>query len=76
MAKYRISWMGAFIAPLNVVWRPHLLLILIFEVRNIWKLIRHYLFVAYFIGNGLRFLNRYQREPILITTYLNANFFA
>lgn len=32
MAKYRISWMQAIIAPLNVVWRPHLLLILIFEV--------------------------------------------
>ncbi|KAF9026145.1 MFS general substrate transporter [Hymenopellis radicata] len=31
MAKYRISWTESIISPLNVVWRPHLLAILIFE---------------------------------------------
>ncbi|KAI0711544.1 MFS general substrate transporter [Earliella scabrosa] len=31
MAKYRDSWYTAVFAILNVVWRPHLLLILIFE---------------------------------------------
>ncbi len=32
MAKYRISWTESILSPLNVVWRPHLLGILIFEV--------------------------------------------
>ncbi|KAF8918897.1 MFS general substrate transporter [Mucidula mucida] len=31
MAKYRISWTESILSPLNVVWRPHLLGILIFE---------------------------------------------
>ncbi|KAJ8516092.1 hypothetical protein ONZ45_g6562 [Pleurotus djamor] len=31
MAKYRSSWKESFIAPFNVVWRPHLLAILFFE---------------------------------------------
>jgi hypothetical protein len=32
MAKYRLSWTEAILSPLKVVWRPHLLIILIFEV--------------------------------------------
>lgn len=32
MAKYRASWYDAIMSPFNVVWRPHLLGILIFEV--------------------------------------------
>ncbi|KAJ7885113.1 MFS general substrate transporter [Mycena olivaceomarginata] len=31
MQKYRISWTEAIISPLNVVWRPHILSILVFE---------------------------------------------
>ncbi|KAJ7201675.1 major facilitator superfamily domain-containing protein [Mycena pura] len=31
MQKYRISWSEAIISPLNVVWRPHILGILVFE---------------------------------------------
>lgn len=33
MAKYRLSWTDAVLSPFKVVWRPHLLIILIFEVR-------------------------------------------
>ena len=32
MARYRQSWKEVVLAPLNVVWRPHLLSILLFEV--------------------------------------------
>ncbi len=32
MAKYRDSWYTAVFSILNVVWRPHLLAILVFEV--------------------------------------------
>lgn len=32
MAKYRVSWLESVISPLNVVWRPHLLMVLVFEV--------------------------------------------
>ncbi|KAG6877150.1 hypothetical protein C0992_010680 [Termitomyces sp. T32_za158] len=32
MAKYRTSWKESILSPLNVVWRPHLLMILWFEV--------------------------------------------
>jgi len=31
MAKYRISWTEAILSPFNVVWRPHILSILLFE---------------------------------------------
>ncbi|KAJ7592991.1 major facilitator superfamily domain-containing protein [Mycena floridula] len=31
MAKYRLSWRQAFMSPLNIVWRPHLLGVLVFE---------------------------------------------
>ncbi|KAJ7231166.1 MFS general substrate transporter [Mycena haematopus] len=31
MQKYRVSWTEAIISPLNVVWRPHILGILVFE---------------------------------------------
>lgn len=31
MSKYRQSWFSAIIAPLMIVWRPHLLMLLIFE---------------------------------------------
>jgi len=32
MAKYRVSWTEAIFSPFRLVWRPHLLMILIFEV--------------------------------------------
>ena len=32
MAKYRVSWYEAISAPFKLVWRPHLLSILVFEV--------------------------------------------
>lgn len=32
MTKYRASWADAILAPFKLIWRPHLLLILIFEV--------------------------------------------
>lgn len=31
MAKYRVTWVQAIVTPFNVVWRPHILLILIYE---------------------------------------------
>ncbi|KIM42243.1 hypothetical protein M413DRAFT_444680 [Hebeloma cylindrosporum] len=31
MAKYRVSWTEAILSPLRLVWRPHLLMILLFE---------------------------------------------
>ncbi|KAK0192766.1 major facilitator superfamily domain-containing protein [Armillaria mellea] len=31
MAKYRVSWTESILSPINVVWRPHLLGILVFE---------------------------------------------
>lgn len=31
MSKYRVSWAESILTPLNVVWRPHLLMVLIFE---------------------------------------------
>ncbi|KAJ3893859.1 MFS general substrate transporter [Lentinula edodes] len=35
MAKYRVSWQDAILSPFKVVWRPHLLIILIFEVAKL-----------------------------------------
>jgi hypothetical protein len=32
MAKYRVTWYEAISAPFRLVWRPHLLSILVFEV--------------------------------------------
>lgn len=34
MSKYRISWAESIWSPFKVVWRPHLLMILVFEVSN------------------------------------------
>jgi hypothetical protein len=34
MAKYRATWSEAVSAPFKLVWRPHLLSILIFEVPH------------------------------------------
>ncbi len=31
MARYRVSWTESILSPINVVWRPHLLGILLFE---------------------------------------------
>lgn len=31
MAKYRTSWTEAIISPLNVIWRPHIFGLLVFE---------------------------------------------
>ena len=31
MARYRISWTESILSPINVVWRPHVLGILLFE---------------------------------------------
>ena len=33
LAKYRITWLEAIATPFKLIWRPHLLLILILEVR-------------------------------------------
>lgn len=33
LAKYRITWLQAIATPFKLIWRPHLLLILILEVR-------------------------------------------
>lgn len=35
MAHYRSPWKEGILAPFNVVWRPHLLAILLFEVTLI-----------------------------------------
>lgn len=32
MQKYRISWFESIFGPFRLVWRPHLLMLLIFEV--------------------------------------------
>jgi hypothetical protein len=37
MAKYRSSWFEVIMSPFNVVWRPHLLGILVFEVRQLFS---------------------------------------
>jgi hypothetical protein len=34
MAKYRSSWYEVILSPFNLVWRPHLLAVLIFEVLH------------------------------------------
>lgn len=34
MAKYRVTWYEAVSAPFKLVWRPHLLSIVVFEVPN------------------------------------------
>ena len=34
LAKYRATWFGAISAPFKLVWRPHLLCILAFEVPH------------------------------------------
>ena len=34
MARHRASWTEVILAPLNVLWRPQILGILIFEVRG------------------------------------------
>jgi MFS family permease len=31
MAKYRVTWSDAILSPFKVVWRPHLLIVLVFE---------------------------------------------
>lgn len=33
MQKYRISWADSIFAGFKLIWRPHLLMILIYEVR-------------------------------------------
>lgn len=33
MAKYRATWKEAFLAPFMIIWRPHLLGVLVFEVH-------------------------------------------
>lgn len=38
MAKFRASWYEAIASPLRVLWRPHLLGMLLFEVRLIYAL--------------------------------------
>ena len=32
MQKYRISWPESIVGPFSIVWRPHLLMVLVFEV--------------------------------------------
>ena len=32
MQKYRVSWFESIVGPFRLVWRPHLLMLLIFEV--------------------------------------------
>lgn len=34
MQKYRISWAESIWSPFSLIWRPHLLLITVFEVRE------------------------------------------
>ena len=34
LAKYRTSWAEAIAAPLKLIWRPHLLGVLVFEVMS------------------------------------------
>ena len=41
MSKYRPSWAASVWSPLNVIWRPQLLSILIFEVRCLMYLRRN-----------------------------------
>ena len=36
MAKYRDSWLDVFYAPFNLVWRPHLLPLMLFEASR-WE---------------------------------------
>ena len=42
MAKYRPSWSDVILSPLNLIWRPHLLIILTFEACFYSRAIRSY----------------------------------
>lgn len=58
MARYRPRWSEVIWAPVNVVWRPHLLSILVFEVP-----IHHYLVCLRltFLGFSFWLRNWHQR---------------
>ena len=43
MAKYRATWYEAVSAPFKLVWRPHFLSILVFEVQSLFKTLKVYL---------------------------------
>lgn len=58
MSKYRDSWSDSIFACLNVVWRPHLLAILIFEVRHMLAIYGASIH-AVFVGYGFRLQHRY-----------------
>jgi hypothetical protein len=47
MAKFRASWYEAIASPLRVLWRPHLLGMLLFEVRLIFALTNSLNFFKY-----------------------------
>ncbi|KAG6864326.1 hypothetical protein C0991_010446 [Blastosporella zonata] len=75
MAKYRASWMESILTPLNVVWRPHLIMILLFEVCKHFLLPSEPNLAGPVVGDGIRVLHWYQRVSViigeLIGRYLN-----
>jgi hypothetical protein len=65
MAKYRATWYEAVSAPLKLVWRPHLLSIVVFEVptfhdTKISPAVS--LLKILFTGPSIRFWHWYQRK--------------
>jgi hypothetical protein len=55
MAKYRSSWYEVIMSPFNIVWRPHLLGILVFEVFRLFKVFLQFRNTDNTIGNAFRF---------------------
>jgi len=62
MSKYRVSWAESILTPLNVVWRPHLLMVLIFEVSLCHVYVPYDGHLMPLTGHAVRLWNRHQRE--------------
>jgi hypothetical protein len=54
MAKYRASWYEVIMSPFNIVWRPHLLSILVFEVLSLFQICNLEILIVT-TGNAFRF---------------------
>ncbi len=63
MAKYRSTWKEVILAPLKLIWRPHLLGILLFEVLlHFAEILLVRLKKASSTGPSVRFCDRHKRQ--------------
>ena len=77
MSKYRASWAESILTPLNVVWRPHLLMVLIFEVSSCDIYVLYVGHLMPLTGHVVWLWNRHQREFSAFcvwATYLQVSF--